>query len=160
MSGDNWDELLEQARAKLREQDEVNAEIGADLTPEPDGHVAGRWRGIGQMTTKRGLVDVYLLWARDDDRPGFVYQHARLVQEVEAEQPQLGDRVLILRGPTETFEKDGESRTIYPYVLRREPCDDPLPGGTTGDDQDIPFLYPGGSDTRSASSAAAATASA
>jgi hypothetical protein len=144
-----WDELLGEARAALQEQGEVNSELGDDMTPEPEQHVAGRWRGIGQMQTKRGLVDVYLLWHRDNDRHGFLYQHARLVAEVEAEKPQVGDRVLVLRGPDESFEKDGETRTIYPYVLRRQECDEPLPdagvsaqlgsGGEPAADSDIPF---------------------
>jgi hypothetical protein len=73
-----------------------------------------------------------------------LYRHTRLVQEVDAEKPKVGDRVLVLRGETETFEKDGQQRTIYPYVLRRQQCDDPLPDQTTvaggGADDDIPFI--------------------
>jgi hypothetical protein len=34
---------------------------------------------------------------------------------------------LILRGPTKFYEKDGEERSYYPYVLRARPCADPLP---------------------------------
>jgi hypothetical protein len=133
---EGWDELLDQARAALDEQGAANKELGDDMTPEPGEHVTGRWRGVGQMQTKRGPVDVYLLWARDNSR-GFVYQHARLVQEVDTEQPRVGDRVLILRGESETFEKDGQERTIYPYVLRRQEYDEPLPEQADG--EDIPF---------------------
>lgn len=136
----DWDELLEQARARLTEQQEagdVNASLGEEMTPEPGGHLAGRWRGKGQMATKRGTIDVYLVWNRDG-APGFLYQSARLVREVDAERPEVGDRVLVLRGETEEFEKDGETHQVFPYVLRREPCSDPLPDGTAADDG-IPF---------------------
>jgi hypothetical protein len=159
---DDWDELLEEARKALHEHDEGNRDLGEDLTPAPEAHVAGRWRGTGTMATKRGQIDVYLIWDRDD-RPGFLYQHARLVQEVDAERPQVGDRVLVLRGPTETFEKGGETRTIYPYVLRRQECSDPLPEAAPsqleGEDADdeLPFLWQGGRAIRSASAAAAVT---
>jgi hypothetical protein len=135
-----WDDLLEQARERLSEQQEagdVNASLGEDMTPEPGDHFAGRWRGEGQMATKRGTIGVYLVWNRDN-AAGFLYQHARLVQEVDAERPEIGDRVLVLRGETEEFEKDGETRKVFPYVLRREPCSDPLPDGTVARD-DIPF---------------------
>jgi hypothetical protein len=135
-SGDDWDELLAEAQSALDKQGTASDELGEDLTPEPGQHVAGRWRGVGSMQTKRGLVDVYLVWDKDGGR-GFLYQHARLRQEVEEQQPQLGDRVLVLRGQTETFEKDGQERTIYPYVLRRQPCDEPLPDESGK--ADIPF---------------------
>jgi hypothetical protein len=150
MSDDQtFDDLLREAQETLREREsDPNAELGDDMTPEPEASFAGRWRGPGQMTTKRGSVDVYLVWGRDG-RPGFIYQTAGLVQEVETEQPQLGDEVLVLRGPTREFEKDGETRRTYPYVLRRRSCSDPLPGGAPegappsggqlGLDKDIPF---------------------
>lgn len=152
MSGTDWNELLAEAQEELRAQEEVNSDLGDEFTPQPESYFMGRWRGSGKMQTKeRGEVDVYLVWHRDGDRPGFLYQHARLVQEVEAKRPQVGDRVLVLRGPTETFEKDGEARSIFPYVLRLQECGDPLPGETTppqqiaasdepvGVDLDIPF---------------------
>jgi hypothetical protein len=129
MSGrDDWDGLLDEARQALREQEEnPNSDLGDEMTPASGDALMGRWRGDGQMQTKRGLVDVYLVWDRDGD-PGFLYQHTRLVQEVDAEQPQVGDQVLILRGEAETYEQNGEEREVYPYVLRKRPCSDPLPG--------------------------------
>jgi hypothetical protein len=148
MSGDDWDQLLVDAREALREQQEagdVNASLGENVTPLPGDHFAGRWRGDGQMATKQGTIDVYLVWSQTG-APGFLYQHTRLVQEVEADRPEFGDRVLVLRGETEEFEKDGEIREIFPYVLRREPCQDPLPteapaaaAAVTEDEDELPF---------------------
>jgi hypothetical protein len=145
----DWQQLLDEAQQAMREQqDNPNDTLGDDMTPQPDEHFMGRWRGDdGVMVTReRGTIDVYLVWDRDG-KPGFLYRHARLVQEVDAERPQVGDRVLVLRGPAETFEKNGEQRTVYPYVLRRQPCDDPLPeqavavaaGDQPAGDDDIPF---------------------
>jgi hypothetical protein len=137
VDSDGWDQLLNEARERLSEQEgeNPNNELGDEMTPEPDQHFAGRWRGEGKMFTKgRGEISVYLVWSRNDE-PGFLYQHSRLVQEVDAEQPQVGDEVLVLRGPTRTFEKDGEERTIYPYVLRKRECARPLPNAAG----EIPF---------------------
>jgi len=137
--GGDWDELLTEANERLAEQegDDPNAELGDEMTPEPGTAFKGRWRSSeGKMQTKgRGVVDVYLVWDTDD-QPGFLYQHSRLVQEVEAEQPESGDWVLILRGATQQYEKDGEERQIYPYVLRKRACSNPLPSGGS---PDIPF---------------------
>lgn len=143
----DWQQLLDEAQQAMREQqDNPNDTLGDDMTPEPEAHFAGRWRGDGTMLTNRGTIDVYLVWDRDN-KAGFLYRHARLVQEVDAERPQVGDRVLVLRGPAETFEKNGEQRTVYPYVLRRRECADPLPeqpvavaaGDQPASDSDIPF---------------------
>jgi hypothetical protein len=142
---DGWDELLGEARERLaQEEDNPNTELGDSSTPEPQQHFAGRWRGQGTMVTKgRGEIPVYLVWDRDD-RPGFLYAHSRLVQEVEAEQPAVGDEVIVLRGPTRTFEtKDGEERTIYPYILRKRACSKPLPAAIDerqdDGDAEVPF---------------------
>jgi hypothetical protein len=161
---DSWDELLDEARAALREQDEndPNAELGDAMTPNPEDHLQGRWRGEGEMLTRGGRRRVFFVWRRGDNKPGFLYAHAQLVAQVDEQQPQVGDEVLVLRGPTREYEtKDGEQREVFPYVLRRRECAEPLPGaglppGTGGDEpdeDDIPFLCQGGSDTRSASSA-------
>jgi hypothetical protein len=146
VTGESFDDLLREAEEVLRgrEDDDPNAELGDDATPEPEAHFVGRWRGTGTMVTKRGTVDVYLVWDRDN-KPGFLYQHAKLVQEVETEDPQIGDEVLVLRGPTREFEKGGELRKTYPYVLRKRSCSDPLPPwpgkapSTDEVDDDIPF---------------------
>jgi hypothetical protein len=173
MSGHNgWDELLNEAQERMREQEDENpnSELGDEMTPAPEAHFAGRWRGDGKMQTKQGTRDVFLVWDRNDE-PGFLYAHSGLVDEVTTEKPDIGDRVLVLRGPTRTWEKDGEEREYFPYVLRKQVCPDPLPGqpaleqpdtdepkGTQLDDDDeFPFLCPGEHDTRSAPVAAAAT---
>lgn len=153
MSGD-WEEMLREAQERLAamEGGGGNADLGEAMTPEPEDHFAGRWRGVGQMQTRHGERDVYLVWRAGDDAPGFLYQHARLVVEVDLERPDVGDEVLILRGPTEYFEKAGEQRTVFPYVLRKRPCSDPppadepvpvaptSPAGESRLDDDIPFM--------------------
>lgn len=146
MSGDGWDELLAEAQQRLVEQQEQertgNAELGDEMTPAEEAHFAGRWRGVGRMLTKHGERDVFLVWD-NDGKPGFLYRHARLMLEVDAERPEVGDEVLVLRGPTEFFEKDGERREVFPYVLRKRACSDPLPGEPVNagqpDGDDIPF---------------------
>jgi hypothetical protein len=152
VSGGSFDDLLREAQEMLRERadDDPNAALGDDMTPEPEQHFMGRWRGDGQMITKeRGTIAVYLVWDRDGN-PGFLYQTAKLVQEVETEQPQVGDEVLVLRGATREFEtKGGELRKTFPYVLRKRECSDPLPetpaalpeaaSGKPAADDDIPF---------------------
>jgi hypothetical protein len=144
---DTFEELLAAARKSLAEQQDGaggNDELGEDQTPDENGYFAGRWRGEGQMTTRRGdAVRVFLVWDRAG-APGFLYAHARLVAEVDAERPQVGDDVVVLRGEDEHFEKDGQQRTIFPYVLRKQACGDPLPGPPAeaggGADDDIPFM--------------------
>jgi hypothetical protein len=148
--GGDWDELLAEARQKLAAQREQakagNAALGDEMTPAEEAHFAGRWRGEGTMQTKHGPRDVFLVWDRDG-MPGFLYRHAGLVLEVDAERPEVGDEVIVLRGRTECYERDGESRRKYPYVLRRRPSSDVLPGvveaaGTGGplaDHEDLPF---------------------
>jgi hypothetical protein len=147
MSGDSFDELLREAEEALRERQEhePNVGIGDDMSPGAGEHLRARWRGDGEMATKeRGVIPVYLVWDVDG-RPGFVYQHSQLVQEVEAERPQVGDEVVIVRGEDRHFTtKGGEERTVFPYVLKRRECADPLPGATAelpeaASDEDIPF---------------------
>lgn len=152
MSGgfDNLDGLVAEAKAALREQeDDPNTGLGDDMTPAPEAYFRGRWRGTGAMQTKRGLTGVYLVWDTDG-KPGFLYQHARLVQQVDEQEPQIGDLVVVLRGEARAFERDGEARQTYPYVLRKRECSDPLPvSGEAGeleaqtgggpDDDDLPF---------------------
>jgi hypothetical protein len=152
MSGATWDDMLDEAREELRRQEEENpnAELGDAMTPEPESHFQGRWRGVGPMQTKSGLRHVFLVWRHGDDAPGFLYQHTQLVVQVEEQRPEVGDEVLVLRGPTREYEtKDGESRSTFPYVLRKRPCSDPLPtgpaeleetsGGMLGDNEELPF---------------------
>jgi hypothetical protein len=143
MSGDHYDELLREAEQIFREREEndPNAELGDDMTPDPEGHFRGRWRGTGLMTTKGGSErGVFLVWNIDGE-PGFLYQHTALVHEVDEIQPQIGDEVLVFRGPTREFTtKDGDERQVFPYVLRKRECSDPLPDASTErPDDEIPF---------------------
>lgn len=163
----SWDELLAEARQALSAQHDMNSDLGDDMTPAPEASFMGRWRNDAlKMTTSRGVVDVYGVWDRDG-KPGFLYRHTRLVDEVDAQKPQIGDQVLVLRGADEEYEKAGETRTVYPYVLRKRACDDPLPdqpalgaGSGAAADEDIPFLCLARSASRSVRSAAGVTVSA
>jgi hypothetical protein len=139
MSG-GWEELLAEAAERLSEQEERDiGEAGDQIEFSDDSpHFMGRWRGIGQLETKRGPVDVYLLWDTIGERR-FAFQHSQLVREIEEADPKIGDEVLILRGAPRSFEKDGEQRTVYPYAVRSRPCFEPLPGGGVPGDDDIPF---------------------
>jgi hypothetical protein len=136
---DGWAELLDEARQELTRQEEENpnADLGEDMTPAEDSYVQGRWRGLGEMQTKEGKRTVALVWRAGDNAPGFLYGHAQLLAQVDELQPELGDEVLALRGPTQYYEKQGEERKTYPYALRKRPCADPLPG-TSGGESDEP----------------------
>src|SRR5438876_2429895 len=134
-SHDDFDDLLRSAQGRLREQEEEEGnldELGDLVELDVGEHFHGRWRGDGQMRTKDGLVDVYLLWSRDG-APRFIYRHARLVWEIEELRPQVGDQVLILRGPSVEFERGGDSYTSYRYAVRARACSDPLPGSPQPD---------------------------
>jgi hypothetical protein len=128
MTENSWDALFAEAEAALEKAaEDPNAELGDEMTPQPEGRFGGRWRGDGTMVTKRhGTIGVYLVWSADG-KPGFLYQHGMLVQQVEEQRPQVGDLVVVLRGETREYEKDGEARKSYPYVLRKRKCSDPLP---------------------------------
>ena len=102
MSGD-WDELLAEAQEKLAEQqdDGPNAELGDETTPPPEEDLrrplARRRDDADQARHRRRLPR---LGPRRQARVP-VYRHARLAVEVDVERPEVGDEVLILRGPTE-----------------------------------------------------------
>jgi hypothetical protein len=169
--GGQMSDLLGEARERLRqlmqeEGENPNAEAGEVIEVEEGEHFEGRWRSNdGMLHTKRGKVGVYLLWDKAG-KPRFHFQQAALVEWVEELQPQVGDEVLILRGPTKTWEQDGETHKKFRYVLRCRPCSDPLPGaelkpaestqsGPLGPDEDLPFLCLGEQDPRSVPAAAA-----
>src|SRR5262249_28261803 len=101
-AGDWWDDTLADAKKALAEKQEQdrsgNSELGDEMTPAEEDYFAGNWRGVGKMHTKdRGEIDVSLV-SDKAGRPGFLYQSAGLVEEVNAEKPQVGDEVLVLRG--------------------------------------------------------------
>jgi hypothetical protein len=144
MPADGWDDLLNEAREALRRQEDEspNGELGDLMTPEPLAYFTGRVRGTGVMQTRDGTRGVYLVWD-EADKPGFLYQHAKLVAQWEEVDPEIGDEILVLRGATVEFEKSGEPRETFPYVVRKRPCSRPLPGSETesggADDDGIPF---------------------
>jgi hypothetical protein len=126
------DELLEQARARLKELEEQESngdELGDRVELAPGDYFIGRWRGEGQMHTKGGdAFDVYLFWDVDD-RHRFHYRNAALVSEVDESSPGVGDEIVIVRGEDVDFESQGEKRTMHRYAVRVRPSPDPLPGG-------------------------------
>jgi hypothetical protein len=166
----SWDELLGEAHQELARQEEENpnADIGEDMTPSEESHVQVRWRGLGEMQTREGKRTVALVWRAGDNAPGFLYGHTQLLAQVDEVQPEIGDEVLVLRGATRYFEKQGEERKTYPYAVRKRSCADPLPGDQQLEppkndetpDEELPFLCRAERVNRSAIAAAAATASA
>jgi hypothetical protein len=165
---DDTDDLLDQARQRLEELEEEGEadDLGERVELDELDTFLGRWRGEGVMRTKeRGSVDVYLLWDRDGAKR-FHYRNTRLVWEIEDLKPQIGDEIAIVRG--EDLEAQGDRNPTQRYAVKIRPCSDPLPGeepkgelsakgGQLADDEELPFLCPAGSDTRSAPAAAAAT---
>jgi hypothetical protein len=143
MSGGGWDGLVAEAKARLTEQEaeesEAGAELGESVDLEVDEAFTGRYRGRGKAFTKRGDVDVHLVWNTDNERR-FFWPKTRLEQGFEEESPGVGDRVVVVRGqdiPTSNPEHSPTQR----YVVRAERCDDPLPekpAATVAHD-DIPF---------------------
>ncbi len=127
------DDLLERARARLREQEEaedVNSELGYEIALGAGDVFRGRWRSdaLPMQTKKRGLISVYGLWD-EQGNPCFFFQHTRLVWEVEEQKPQVGDEVVIVRGEDADWEtRDGELRTTYRYAMAVQRSDAPLPG--------------------------------
>jgi len=140
MSGDSWAEMLGEAQQRLSEQEEHEVgELGESIDFAADPQFRGRWRGVGQLETKRGPTDVYLLWDLTGARR-FAFAQAGLVREIDEVRPGIGDEVLILRGPARAFEKDGEQRSFFPYAVRTRACSDPLPEAAAAvPDDDIPF---------------------
>jgi hypothetical protein len=146
-----WDDLLREAEARLVAQEERDlGELGeaVEFTQE-EPHFMGRYRGVGQLETKRGVVGVYLFWDRHGERR-FAYQHLQLVAEMTELNPRVGDKIVIVRGRARSFQKNGETRTVYPYTVRCCVSADPLP-------EERPFLWPAERVTRSVSPAAGAT---
>jgi hypothetical protein len=135
------DELLEQARARLRELEELSdeaGELGERVALLPGDHFRGRWRSDGlEMRTKEGeTLLVYGLWDEGGKRR-FHYQNAALIVEVEAARPAVGDEVVIVRGEDRSFETQDELRTMHRYAVSSKPCPEPLPeeaGGHDGED--------------------------
>jgi hypothetical protein len=147
----DWDDLIKEAQAHLAEQEaeeqEASAELGESVDLEELGVFTGRWRGYGKAWTKRGEVDVFLLWD-DGGARRFIWPKMRLQREIDELQPNVGDKIAIVRGadiPSTAPERNPTQR----YAVRVRPSEEPLPeGGPAAEgepaeapavDDDVPF---------------------
>jgi hypothetical protein len=146
------DDLLRRARQNA-ERGGLPTSAGELIEIQPGGTFTGRHRGREAEWGKSGA---YLVWAEDDE-PGYLWGCYTLDQEYEREQPAVGARVAIWRGPNyrTRYDDEGEASGLN-YGLACERCDDPLPDAD-GDDE-FPFLCPAGSVNRSAPTVAVGTA--
>jgi hypothetical protein len=143
MSG-GWDELLKEAKGRLVEQEaeeeEASAELGEGVDLSEGETFVGRWRGYGTAPTKRGIVDVYLLWDTDKAKR-FIWPKTRLEREISELQPNVGDEIAIVRGH-DIPNSDPDRNPTQRYAVKVRSCEEPLPGDSPaaverGDD--IPF---------------------
>jgi hypothetical protein len=136
------DDLLEQARARLRELEEQDAdsdELGDRVELAPGDYFRGRFRGEATMVNKEGeKIPVVALWDTDG-RHRFHYRNAGLVVELDAAKPDVGDEIVIVRGEDVEFEAQGERRRMHRYAVRVKPSTEPPPGGVTADDDEPLF---------------------
>jgi hypothetical protein len=156
MSGGDWDELLDEAR-EAAESGGVPASAGELIEIGPGEAFTGRHRGQEPEWGKSGA---YLAWD-DDDEPRFLWGCYSLDREFKREQPAVGARIAIWRGPNykSRYDDEGEATGLR-YGLACEPCPDPLPeGGAPEADDAVPFLCPGGSDSHAVPAAVAGIAS-
>jgi hypothetical protein len=141
------DDLLNEARRRLEELEEVEGdELGDRVELQPGEHFAGRYRGPVTMMTKDGdSVPVVGLWG-EDGRVRFHYKNASLVSELDEVMPDIGDKIVIVRGEDREYETGGELRRMHRYSVAKGRCSDPLPGARAPsqgaaviDDADLPF---------------------
>jgi hypothetical protein len=132
----------------------VPDEWGEQIQLEVGEFFDGRHRGWSD----EGKSGAWLLWDGEDE-PCFFWGCFRLRQAYEREKPNIGDRVSIFRDENYRTSHDDEGEASgLGYGVACEPCADPLPEGGAPDDHGIPFLCPGGSVNRFASSVVAGTA--
>jgi hypothetical protein len=137
------DDLLEQARARLRELEEQDTgdELGERVELGPGGYFRGRFRGEATMVNKEGeRIPVVALWDVDG-RHRFHYRNAGLVAELDASRPDVGDEIVIVRGEDVEFEAQGEQRRMHRYAVRVKPSSEPLPGAAAAQDEDDEFPF-------------------
>lgn len=152
MTAGGWDDLIKEAQAHLAEQEageqEASAELGAIVDLDEHGVFTGRWRGAGKAWTKRGEVDVFLLWDGDGARR-FIWPKMRLQREIDELQPNVGDEIVIVRG-VDIPSSDPDRNPTQRYAVRVRPSEEPLPeevpasklpaaGASESADDDIPF---------------------
>jgi hypothetical protein len=134
----NPDELLEQARARLRELEEqadAGGELGERITLEAGAHFLGRFRGEVEMRTRNGeTITVFAFWDGNGGKR-FHYQNAALGHEFDAAKPAVGDDIVIVRGEDREFEVQGEQRTMHRFAVRSKPNPAPLPGASVQSDE-------------------------
>jgi hypothetical protein len=139
----NTDDLLEQARTRLREleeQDSEGGELGDRVELAPGDYFRGKYRGEVFMRTKEGdeLPVVALLDL--DGRNRFHYRNAGLVTELDTCRPEIGDEIVIVRGEDVEYESQGEQRRMHRYAVRVKPSSEPLPGpAASTEDDEFPF---------------------
>lgn len=140
MSGDGWQELLAEAKDRLAAQEiedqEASAELGEVVELDEQEAFTGRFRGFGQTHTKRGVVDVVLLW-NDTSAKRFMWPKTRLQWELDELRPNVGDEIAIVRG-ADIPNSDPDRSPMQRFAVRVRPCDEPLPGENAADD-DLPF---------------------
>lgn len=136
----NNNDLLERAR---RQAAQPFSQWGWRVALDPGDSFVGRWRG---QTTDTDNDDrpIYLLWGENNEAC-FIRHYAALGRAIEAEQPEVGDRVAIHRGD----DYQSQNGTGYAFGIASEPCTEPIPdhdgSGTAGTadltlpDEDIPF---------------------
>jgi hypothetical protein len=124
------DDLLTEARRRLQEiekEDENGGELGERIDLNELESFVGRWRGEGTMRSKEGdSFDVYLLWDEEGQRR-FHYRNARLVWEIDAAKPSIGDEIAIVRGTD--LPAQGDFNPTQRFAVRTRSCSDPLPEG-------------------------------
>jgi hypothetical protein len=139
MSGDGWDELLDEAKSRLAEQEaeegEASSELGESVALLEGDAFTGRFRGIGQAHTKRGLAAVLLLWD-DDEARRFIWMKTRLQRELDELQPNVGDEIAIVRG-ADIPSSDPDRNPMQRFAVRARASDKPLPEEPAEDD--LPF---------------------
>lgn len=147
MSG-GWDELVEETRRALAEQEaeevEQSEQLGESVELDEGEAFTGRFRGYGKAFTRNGEREVALVWDADGKRR-FFWPKARLTRELDELRPAVGDEVAVVRG-ADIPSSDPDRNPTQRFAVRVRPCGDPLPGdrktataGGSPPDSDIPF---------------------
>jgi hypothetical protein len=145
-----WDELIKEAQAQLVEQEaeeqEASAELGESVELAEEEAFTGRWRGYGKAWTKRGEVDVFLVWDTSGARR-FAWPKTRLQREIDELQPNVGDEIAIVRG-VDIPNSDPDRNPTQRYAVRVRASSAPLPdeeptaqpSAAASVDDHIPFM--------------------
>jgi hypothetical protein len=128
------DDLLRRARQNAESGGGVPESAGELIELNVGESFTGRHRGSERDWGKSGA---YLAWDEDGE-PRFIWGCYRLDEEYKREQPAIGDGVGIHRGVNykTRYDDDGEASGLN-YGLAVEPCDEPLPGGSPREPDDL-----------------------